>query len=194
MDRAQLEIEAKFRCHQPREVEARLGSLGFQPQPSQVQTDTYLGSPDRDFARTDEALRLRQVGTSNRLTYKGPKLGVLGKSRREVEVDLAEGEDVARNMLDLFQAIGFRMVRQVRKTRTMFPIPPGTLTPFSLQICLDKVEGLGWFLELETSGTIEDNPTRQAALQALASQLGLGPEERRSYLELLLEQDQKASP
>ena len=44
--------------------------------------------PCRDFAQTDEALRIRTVGDTSFVTYKGPKLDATTKTRRELELPL----------------------------------------------------------------------------------------------------------
>jgi adenylate cyclase class IV len=54
-------------------------------------------------------------------------------------------------------------------------------------VVLDSVTGLGNFLELELQAREGEVPVARACLESLASELGCGPSERRSYLELLLE-------
>lgn len=141
------------------------------------QVDTYLAHPARDFASTDEALRLRRAGARTELTYKGPKLDRETKARREVTVDVGDYE-AARA---LFLALGFRIVADVRKTRSCHPFA-------GFEASLDEVAGLGTFVELERAlpEGAELEPARAEARAALA-RLGLGATERRSYLELLLE-------
>ena len=49
------------------------------------QVDTYFSHPARDFAATDEALRIRSIDQENFVTYKGPKLDATTKTRREID-------------------------------------------------------------------------------------------------------------
>ena len=62
----------------------------------------------RDFAQTDEALRIRQVSGANQITYKGPKIDEATKTRREIEIPLAPGTDLVTKYQELLEAIGFR--------------------------------------------------------------------------------------
>lgn len=54
-----LEIEIKSACDDPAEVEKILGSLGARFKDTLFQKDIYFAHPSRNFAETDEALRLR---------------------------------------------------------------------------------------------------------------------------------------
>ena len=77
-----LEVEAKFRLMDPKPVEARLRTWGAKLVADHVEADHYLNAPDRDFARTDEAFRLRRIGERNLLTYKGPRHDAISKTPR----------------------------------------------------------------------------------------------------------------
>ena len=72
--------------------------LGATIEPPVVQVDQYFAHPARDFAQTDEALRLRRVGKQNFITYKGSKIDATTKTRREIELPLAPGEEARRPM------------------------------------------------------------------------------------------------
>ena len=90
-----IEVEQKYRLADRASFEARLAALHPSPARTVSQVDRYFAHPGRDFARTDEALRLRRVGELNYITYKGPKLDATTKTRREVEIPLADGEAAA---------------------------------------------------------------------------------------------------
>ncbi len=87
-----LEIEQKYAHADFDAVERRLRVWGVAVFEEHVEADHYHNAPDRDFARTGEAFRLRRVGAVNYLTYKGPRLDQAVKARREVEVPLAGGD------------------------------------------------------------------------------------------------------
>lgn len=148
-----------------------------------VQVDRYFAHPARDFARTDEALRVRSVGPRNFVTYKGPKVDETTKTRREIELPLAEGDQGRDGFSELLVALGFEPVAEVRKKRTTAEL---VWRDLSVEAALDEVEGLGAFVELEIEA--EEDALNQArdAIASLAERLKLGPGERRSYLELLL--------
>ena len=56
---------------------------------------------------------------------------------------------------------------------------------------MDQVDGLGSFVELETYALPEDMQQAREDLIVLAEKLGLSGGERRSYLELLFEANQR---
>jgi adenylate cyclase class 2 len=57
---------------------------------------------------------------------------------------------------------------------------------FELEACVDEVERVGSFLELEIVADESRFEAAKAAVLALAADLGLTDQERRSYLEMLL--------
>jgi adenylate cyclase class 2 len=149
-----------------------------------VQIDRYFNHPARDFARTDEALRIRSVGDQNFVTYKGPKIDTTTKTRREIELGLESGTAAADRFGELLEALGFRPVATVKKQRrkTMMSVEGR-----NLEMAFDEVDGLGIFAELECSAGEADLAAAKATIAKLAADLGLTHNERRSYLELLLE-------
>jgi adenylate cyclase, class 2 len=176
------EVEQKYRVDGGG-LEAKLSELGVQFSPAVLQCDHYFNHPARDFAVTDEALRIRQVQERNFVTYKGPKVDPHSKTRREIELPLGDGAAVAARFAEVLGALGFRAAGTVRKTRQTGEI---VWQRQQVEVALDQVEGLGSFLELEI--TVEDDGLEAArsALKTLAERLGLSLPERRSYLELLL--------
>lgn len=177
-----IEVEQKHRIEDAAALVARLDERGVSLGPPVVQSDHYFAHPCRDFAKTDEALRIRTTGNRSYVTYKGPKLDATTKSRRELELPLATGEAEFTALLD---ALGFTPVLVVQKTRRTFVV---TWQDFEVHGALDEVAGLGPFVELELSAQGDDAvEAPRRAIAAVADELGLGPSERRSYLELLLE-------
>ncbi|MGC4007101.1 MAG: class IV adenylate cyclase [Pirellulales bacterium] len=181
-----LEVEQKYRVTDTTAIEARLTTLGVVWHPPIEQVDRYYNHPARDFAVTDEALRLRRVGPDNRITYKGPKLDAATKTRREIELPLAAGIERPDQYDELLVALGFRPNREVAKTRL-----PGELryAGRTIEIALDRIAELGTFVELETTADQAELPAARDAILRLAAELGLADVERRSYLELLLEHE-----
>jgi adenylate cyclase class 2 len=175
-----LEVEMKFPVQALR---ARLDELGVRAGQVRLEEDQYFAAPDRDFARTDEALRLRRVGDENILTYKGPKLDATTKTRREIEVALHPGSMTVEHMAALLAALGYRPVATIRKERATYTLSRGGT---EVEVCLDDVAGVGSFVELETVVPDTQVEAARAAVHELARELALGPTERRSYLELWL--------
>ncbi len=181
------EVELKFRGADHDDLERRLVAIGAEPGEEVAQSDAYLAHPARDFAMTNEALRLRTEGGSNKLTYKGPKLGGPAKTREEVEIGYEPGAEARAGMGRLFEALGFRPVAVVRKSRRPFRL---SYRGRAVEVGLDRAEGLGDFAEVEA---LADGPDDLAAAQeaviALAAELGLSQDqvEPRSYLRMVLQ-------
>ena len=179
------EVEIKFRSADHDLLRRRLAGRGAVEETPVVQVDTYLNHPSRDFARTNEAFRLRRIGAENRITYKGPKLEGPTKTREEIELSLAEGEDAFDQLRRLFENLGFRPVATIRKERTTFHLSD---PPLRIEVALDRAEGLGDFAEIEIIAPSEaELPAAQGAVMALAGELGLTEVEPRSYLRMALE-------
>lgn len=178
-----LEVEMKFPIPDFVELERQLAKAGGVETAQRHDIDHYFNAPDRDFARTDEALRLRRIGQANFVTYKGPKRDAQTKTRTEIEVPLAAGDGAAEEFARLLQHLGYRPVAIVRKRRRVFHCK---VQGYAMEVCLDEVEGLGRFAELEIQAPEEDLEKARDVLLRSARAFGLAQSERRSYLEMLL--------
>ena len=179
------EVEIKFRVADHAEVERRLAERGIVQVGTVEHRDAYLAHPSRDFAATGEAFRIRGEGESNRITYKGPKLGGPAKTREEIEVEFAEGAEAHSQLGRVFERLGFRAVAEVKKRRSEYHLE---YQGRPMAVALDLAEGLGAFAEVETLVEAEsDLAEGQRAVLGLAAELGLVEVEPRSYLRMLLE-------
>ena len=179
----QLEIEQKFPVPDLQKARQTLESLGGTFDPPVRQIDWYFRHPTRDFVQTDEALRLRQVGDENCITYKGPKLDNETKTRRELELAFEPGEPTFAAWAELLEILGFVRGGDVSKVRISGSVPwDGS----EVGLALDEVAGLGSFLELEIVSDENGLESAKKRLLGLAKKLGLGQSERRGYLDLLL--------
>jgi adenylate cyclase class 2 len=186
-----FEVEVKYRSVDHDLLRRRLGERGAAEEPAVVQEDIYLSHPARDFAQTNEALRLRRIGAENRITYKGPRRAGPTKTREEIEIPVAPGDEAFQQLARLFANLGFRPVATIRKTRSIFHL---TDRLQSIAVALDRAEGLGDFAEIEVvAATESDLPAAQAVVLGLADELGLTAVEPRSYLRLALEARQPLS-
>lgn len=167
------EIEIKAYCDDITKVETAAQQIGAQSGADHYQRDIYFNHPARDFRESDEVFRIRQVDEEYHITYKGPKLSSKTKTRKEYEVAVGDFE-TTRNIVE---SLGFVESGIVEKKRKEY---------FSggITICLDRVTGLGNFVELEKIG--EDVEKTETELFALAEKLGLKRFESRSYLNLLM--------
>ncbi|MBL9123820.1 MAG: class IV adenylate cyclase [Planctomycetaceae bacterium] len=179
------EVEQKFPLADATTVEQKLSELGATAHGPVKQIDRYYAHPSRDFAQTDEALRIRRVGDLNFITYKGPKVDQTTKTRRELEIRLPPGPEGDSGFSALLEAVGFRPVAEVRKVRRRLDVPwQGS----HVEAALDQVDEVGTFLELELRADEKSLDSARQLITSLAQELGLASSERRSYLELLLAQ------
>ena len=175
-------IEVEVKAHAPNldEIAEKLIKIGARRVKEEYQEDLYFNAPHRDFAQTDEALRIRKIksGSSEEIyiTYKGPKMDKVSKTRKEIEVAVEDPLKVA----EIFENLSFRPVATVHKNRIIYTIG-------ELIVTLDEVQGVGSFVEVEKE--IEEGKDTQEALNEIFetySKIGIkNGFERTSYLELM---------
>ncbi|MGI6204417.1 MAG: class IV adenylate cyclase [Anaerovoracaceae bacterium] len=200
------EIKASLEGIDREDLIARIGRLGFRAEESKHQTDVYYNGRDRDFRKTDEALRLRRTeyaGGSEKsaITYKGPKMDSVTMTREEIQTDVRDGQEADR----LIRALGFEPVMTVEKTRQRYtnyelladPKLDRTWTPVTkhaMAVCIDDVSGLGPFIEIEI--LLKDDSGLGAARANLHQMLDvlMVPQENattKSYLDQLMEKNEE---
>lgn len=187
-----LEVEIKAMLdHVPAEYLQQLAiEKGFQKAGRLQETDIYFNGISRNFMETDEALRLRTCKDPDTkevrtlVTYKGPTLDQMSSTRIEYETSVGDSE----TMKNLLAALGFQEVFTVDKDRQEWKLKSDDRGEITL--CIDTVEGLGSFMELETM--IEDSreENKDAAVEVLLSildEFGVPRENLtgKSYLEML---------
>jgi len=172
------EVELKVRTDHDG-LRERLDELGADFLGTVEQADTYYDAPHKNFAETDESLRVRREVVDSEasavMTYKGPKLDEASKTREEVETAVGEGDDAAT----IFESVGFEPAATVHKERDRYRLGEYTIT-------LDTVEQVGSFVEVETEA--EDIDTAREGAAEIMRDMGLDPDEqiRTSYLGFLL--------
>ena len=165
----EVEIKVRLECREIPKLVDKLKSAGASVGEPIEEVDRYFAHPCRDFAVTDEALRLRISPGKAVLTYKGPRVpaGDL-KARFEAEIE------VKGDIRGLLEGLGFREIAVIRKKRIYADLE-------GYSVSLDEVDGLGCFMEVESRGG--EDPV------GLARRI-LGREdvkvERLTYLEMLL--------
>jgi adenylate cyclase class 2 len=178
-----FEVEKKFWLSDHQQAIAHLHTHGIQVAAPQEQTDRYFAHPAKDFLQTDEALRLRTVGERNYLTYKGARIDSTTKTRRELDLPLPDGAAYGQEFEQLLCLLGFKPLMTIRKLRHKAEY---CWQDYPVEICVDEIDQLGSFIELETSSDLEHLERAKQALESLAVHLALDRPERRSYLELML--------
>lgn len=184
----EIEIKASLNGIEQSRLLSLLKEQGFKAGHIKEETDIYFNGNNRDFRKTDEALRLRssRAFEENRLgkadtfiTYKGSKTDARSQTRPEFETAVEDPE----TMMRILDRLGYPVVMTVKKRRQYFCC--GKITA-----CLDEVEQLGSFIELEQ--VEEDLDERKEAvidqLLALLDSFGIPRENllQKSYLELLM--------
>jgi adenylate cyclase, class 2 len=177
------EVELKFPIPDLPAFARQLSSLHAKVSAPQEEVDLYLAHPSRDFAQTDEALRLRRRSEANFITYKGPKIDSTTKTRREIELPLGSGTESLASWQALLAAVGFRPVAEVRKLRRKAHV---TWQGHEIEVSLDDVRDVGTYVEFELVVAENEVELARVCIQSLAQSFGLTQGERRSYLSLLL--------
>ena len=172
-----IEVEVKVRDWG--NVEKQINALGGVLLGVEEHFDVYFNHSSRDFRNTDEALRLRKMSSRVELTYKGPRVGSISKTREEITLRVSDF-DMCREML---KKLSFREVVEVFKVRRTYRLN-------GFKINLDNVMGLGRYVEVEVEApSISDVPNVEGRVKELLEKLGFHKEQfiRKSYLELILE-------
>ena len=180
-----FEIEIKIPIEDPERIMRRLLIRGFQKYQKVIEEDMYYNSEYHDVRKHDEALRIRKTRdlltgkTRAQINFKGKKMDQISMSRREYETGI-EDPDCMEKILG---AIGFTRVAGVKKIRNY-------LRREEMTACLDQVENLGDFLELEV--IVRKENLREKCLvqmREILQELGLSMDNtvRTSYLSMLMD-------
>jgi|Deesub1362A_J573_1020465.scaffolds.fasta_scaffold00724_19 adenylate cyclase class 2 len=176
------EVEVKFRIDNLDEIERKVRRMA-EFVIEKHEKDIYFNSPIRDFAETDEALRIRRDVEGVVLTYKGRKIDPETKTREEVKVRICP--EYEENMIEVLQKLGFRKFAEVRKKRKIFRMQDVTF-------CIDSLE-IGDFIEIEVES--DDIEGAKKKIFEIVESLNLRRDDgiRKSYLELLIEKRQDSA-
>ena len=153
-----IEVEVKLKIDNRTSVEEQLRDHGFCLHKRVKETDTYFDGGLYGIKKSGQALRVRKTVDymtgveKSELNFKGAKIDTVSMARLELETEVENG-DVAMKILEV---IGFHKAEpRVIKERWL-------MSRDDLHACLDEVEGLGSFLELEIM--VEDEGNRPEAL------------------------------
>ena len=175
-----IEIEIKARINNPKIAFEKINDIGGEYSHTEIQRDIYFNGENKDFRKTDEALRIREIPDGddfiNILTFKGPKLDAQTKTRKEIEVTI----DNKEHMTDILINLGYKPSAIVNKVRRIFTYEEYTIT-------VDKLNELGYFIEIEYVAEEDDDikPIQENIFE-IFERLGITEGfEKTSYLELL---------
>ncbi|MDO5852163.1 MAG: class IV adenylate cyclase [Methanobacteriaceae archaeon] len=176
-----LEVEIKAKIDNKDEILTKIDDeLNAGYVCDEIQHDIYFNAPDKDYRKTDEALRIRYTSCANNdfkiLTYKGSRLDKKTKTREEIEVNV----DNIKNMILILEKLGFKKSAEVDKNRVIFEYK-------EFNIAVDSLKKIGDYMEIES--IVEDDvdiEEVQNNIFDLFNKLGITDGfEKRSYLELL---------
>jgi len=170
-----MEVEVKFRITDVEELERKISAFA-EFVVEKIEDDVYFNHPCRNFAETDEALRIRRDSDGFTLTYKGSKVDTETKTRDEIKLKV----DSFEKMKEILTKLGFSVSGRVVKRRRIYRSE-------DITICVDWLEGLGNFIEIEIES--EDIHEAKKKIFEYAEMLGLERENsiRKSYLEMILD-------
>ena len=191
MEAAVIEVEIKLLIDHKEIVEENLVKMGFSKSGLACEEDIYFDNDSRQIRKSGEALRVRKETDllsekSNAvITYKGRKMDSISMSRKELETGVADAEVCIR----ILEALGFQIIPpKVVKIRQ-------TYTFEQMTACIDRVQDLGDFLELEI--VIPEEESKDNALRKIEKVLqklgySLSDTTRNSYLSMLQHAEDEA--
>ena len=184
----EVEIKLPLRRQEKTEETGRIAevlcSMGFRKAARFRQRDTYFDNEAGEIRGGGKALRIRETEdlmkgiVTAELNFKGPRMDQVSMTRQELETEVGQAETGRR----ILAALGFPPVLpEVVKERTEYRRK-------EITAALDRVEGLGDFLELEILADEEtENGKVLQKLEELLGELGyqMGDTVTRSYLSML---------
>ena len=179
-----IEVEVKLPLYRRSLTEKALLNLGFEAGDLVRESDLYFNSDFHDFIKRDEALRIRTCENLTQrtcqvfLTYKGRKLDSVSMTRKELETSIGDG----KIGMEILKSLGYDKTFPVNKLRQLYHKD-------HITACVDQVEKLGSFLELEV--LIDQESERERALEQIreileAAGSSMDETTRVSYLGMLM--------
>ena len=164
-----IEVEIKLKIDTIEMVQSQLQRLGFTGAGTVKETDKYFDNAGGEIRNGDSALRIREIvdmetgKSQSQITFKGKKLDQITMTRPEYET----GVESAEVLEQILEALGYEAVQPfVVKERQQF-------ARGNMNACLDRVEGLGDFLELEVMAEKEsEREHAMASIEQILVELG----------------------
>jgi predicted adenylyl cyclase CyaB len=142
-----LEIEAKMRVEDLKEIERRLKSAGAKPIVTRIEDNIFFDYPDGALRGADKGLRIRanrnlKTGRVEQVvTFKGPRRPGKLKSRPEFEFTV----DNPKAAIAAFKGLGLVISVRFKKHRSSWMLG-------GCRVELDELKGIGHFVEIEGPG------------------------------------------
>ncbi|MDO4976784.1 MAG: class IV adenylate cyclase [Eubacteriales bacterium] len=184
------EVEAKYPLHNAEEVFQYIERLNLeQKRINEVQHDTYYTPSHRNFLSEEivsEWLRVRETSQKCSINYKQflPIGAVIQNYCNEYETVIQDAYAVKK----ILEAMDFQIIIDVNKTRNSWIFE-------HVEISIDFVEVLGWYIELEAMDEVSDDAIENVYDHfnkiLLMLHAKIGKRDRRGYPFLVLEKTYK---
>lgn len=162
------EIEVKIRLENSDSLLEKLSALGCVfSEPVKQEDQIFTNFPDSEFAEFKPGINFLRIRKSNGkilFTLKQSLINELEGIEKEFEISDAD------EMKETLELMGYHEAVRVSKTRRKTRYK-------EYEICLDEVDGLGFFAELEKI-TDEDSEKVQNEMMNFFASLGVGVENR----------------
>lgn len=180
-----IEVEVKVSIENTEIIQNLLLEAGLHKGKLVKESDYYFDNAENTIRKNDHALRIRccedytAENSISYLTHKGPKMDQISMTRAEHEVEISD----AVTTIQILNSLGYTKQYPVIKHRQYFHKD-------SMTICIDQVENLGNFLEVEM--IVENASEKEKALEDILKfleMLGYSKDMllRKSYLVMLQE-------
>ena len=193
-----IEVEIKVQISNPKIMKKMFEENDGIYKLSLIHEDTYFNMPEgvRDFKKSDEALRVRksiEYHKENRknteklmhyFTYKGKKIDIMTKTRKEIELKIENIE----KMKEILKELGFHEIFTVKKERELYNF---YYKNHQIDALIDYLPILNqYFIEVEILANTKDNINAyQEILFDFLTLFGIKRRDSitKSYLELIVE-------
>lgn len=168
-ERIVIEVEVKMKVSSLAKIEKFLLEKGFTQKSHVREEDAYFDNEEGRIRKSGQAMRIRTVTDRNtgdsfaQINFKGVRLDATSMTRAEHETSVKDG----KVMEQILGQLGFFAVEpKVLKDRV-------ELERNDMVACMDCVEGLGEFLELEViASRLEEKDVAMRQIEALIDELG----------------------
>lgn len=169
-----MEIEIRAKINDINDVEQNIIKLGVKLLKETMQVDEYFGEINL-YQKLGYSflMRVRNEGNKRFMTYKG------AESKKDGVWEEYEFEiDDVKKTVEMFKAMGLEEVITVKKYRKEYTLD-------GLTICLDAIDDLGNFIEIES---LDDRNINKNSLKSLMRKLGIKENQiiHKGYVTMLL--------
>jgi len=177
------EIEVKARVKNQNQLMSKLGDLGIKLSEPIFQHDTIFAEQDWEFTQfvtERNILRIRRENNRTVLTLKRPGKNELDAEEHETEISNPD------SMSDMLKLMEYLPVVEVKKERQKAKYNQNHPSPLlrkggEIEICLDEVEELGTYIEVEKLVKEADTEKVQEELFQFLESLGIARSDRETH-------------